>query len=51
MVVINHPLSPKADLPFGGIKNSGYGRELIGLGIKEFINHKLINVVDIDAAF
>lgn len=51
MVFINHPLSPKADLPFGGIKNSGYGRELIGLGIKEFINHKLINVVDIDAAF
>ena len=51
MVVINHPLAPKADLPFGGIKNSGYGRELIGLGIKEFVNHKLINVVDIDAAF
>ena len=51
MVFINHPLSPKADLPFGGIKNSGYGRELIGLGIKEFINHKLINVVDIDAPF
>ncbi|GBR04715.1 NAD-dependent succinate-semialdehyde dehydrogenase [Acetobacter oeni] len=49
MVFINHPLIPKADLPFGGIARSGYGRELVGLGIKEFVNHKLINVVDIDA--
>lgn len=51
MVFINHPLVPKADLPFGGIARSGYGRELIGLGIKEFVNHKLINTVDIDAPF
>lgn len=51
MVFVNHPTSPKANMPFGGIKRSGYGRELIGLGIKEFINHKLINVVDIDAPF
>ncbi|NHN85847.1 aldehyde dehydrogenase family protein [Acetobacter musti] len=49
MVFINHPLIPKADLPFGGIARSGYGRELVGLGIKEFVNHKLINIVDIDA--
>ena len=49
MVFVNHPLIPKADLPFGGIARSGYGRELIGLGIKEFVNHKLINIVDIDA--
>ncbi|HBN9703302.1 TPA: NAD-dependent succinate-semialdehyde dehydrogenase [Pseudomonas aeruginosa] len=51
MVFVNHPSTSKADLPFGGIKRSGYGRELIGLGIKEFVNHKLINVVDIDAPF
>lgn len=51
MVFVNHPTSSKADLPFGGIKRSGYGRELIGLGIKEFVNHKLINVMDIDAPF
>lgn len=51
MVFVNHPSTSKADLPFGGIKRSGYGRELIGLGIKEFVNHKLINVIDIDAPF
>ncbi|MXV45258.1 aldehyde dehydrogenase family protein [Saccharibacter sp. 17.LH.SD] len=49
MVFINHPLIPKADQPFGGVKRSGFGRELVGLGIKEFVNHKVINVVDIDA--
>ncbi len=51
MVYINHPTMVKADLPFGGVARSGFGRELIGLGIKEFVNHKLINVVDIDAPF
>ncbi|HEY0181366.1 MAG TPA: NAD-dependent succinate-semialdehyde dehydrogenase [Rhodopila sp.] len=51
MVFVNHPTMVKADLPFGGIRHSGYGHELIGLGIKEFVNHKLIDVVDIDAAF
>lgn len=51
MVFVNHPTMVKADLPFGGVRRSGYGRELIGLGIKEFVNHKLIDVVDIDAPF
>lgn len=51
MVFVNHPTMVKADLPFGGVRNSGYGRELRGLGIKEFINHKLIDVVDINAPF
>jgi succinate-semialdehyde dehydrogenase / glutarate-semialdehyde dehydrogenase len=51
MVFINHPTMVKADLPFGGIRHSGYGRELIGLGITEFVNHKLIDVVDINAPF
>lgn len=51
MVYINHPTRVKADLPFGGVRRSGYGRELTGLGIKEFVNHKLISVVDIDADF
>ncbi|MGI2112338.1 NAD-dependent succinate-semialdehyde dehydrogenase [Shewanella frigidimarina] len=51
MVFVNHPTMAKADLPFGGVKRSGYGRELVGLGIKEFVNHKLISIVDIDAPF
>jgi succinate-semialdehyde dehydrogenase/glutarate-semialdehyde dehydrogenase len=51
MVFVNHPTMVKADLPFGGVRRSGYGRELLGLGITEFVNHKLIDVVDIDAEF
>lgn len=51
MVFVNQPTMVKADLPFGGVRRSGYGRELLGLGIKEFVNHKLIDVVDIDAPF
>lgn len=51
MIFVNHPTMVKADLPFGGVRRSGYGRELIGLGIKEFVNHKLVNIVDIDAEF
>lgn len=51
MVFVNHPTKVEADLPFGGIRRSGYGRELIGLGLKEFVNHKLVSVVDIDARF
>jgi succinate-semialdehyde dehydrogenase/glutarate-semialdehyde dehydrogenase len=51
MVFVNHPTKVEADLPFGGIRRSGYGRELLGLGIKEFVNHKLIDVVEIGAHF
>ncbi len=50
MVFINHPTWTAADLPFGGIKHSGYGRELSGLGIQEFVNKKLVRVSSLDAA-
>ena len=49
MVFINHPTWTASDLPFGGIKNSGYGRELSSLGIQEFVNKKLIRTSSIDA--
>ncbi|PPJ11128.1 succinate-semialdehyde dehydrogenase [Nocardia nova] len=42
MVWINHPTSSQADLPFGGVKQSGFGRELSELGMFGFANRKLI---------
>ena len=45
MMFINQPTNSQADLPFGGTKQSGYGRELSHLGILEFVNKKLIHAM------
>ena len=50
MMFVNHPTWTTPDLPFGGIKNSGFGRELSSMGIQEFVNKKLVRVSSIDAA-
>lgn len=44
MVFINQPAWTAPELPFGGTKASGFGRELSEMGIGEFVNHKVVNV-------
>jgi succinate-semialdehyde dehydrogenase/glutarate-semialdehyde dehydrogenase len=42
MVYINEPGGTAAELPFGGVKRSGVGRELGRYGMDEFVNKKLV---------
>ncbi|AGC78431.1 succinate-semialdehyde dehydrogenase/glutarate-semialdehyde dehydrogenase [Nonlabens dokdonensis] len=46
MVFINSFGLAQVDMPFGGVKDSGFGREHGGFGIKEFVNVKAINILD-----
>ncbi|GAA4152235.1 NAD-dependent succinate-semialdehyde dehydrogenase [Leifsonia shinshuensis] len=44
MVFVNVVLADGAELPFGGVKRSGSGRELGRFGADEFVNKKLIRI-------
>ncbi|MEJ7876634.1 MAG: aldehyde dehydrogenase family protein, partial [Solirubrobacterales bacterium] len=45
MVFVNGVLLDGVELPFGGVKRSGFGRELGKYGMDEFVNKKLIRVL------
>lgn len=49
MMFINNIDWTDAELPFGGIKDSGYGRELGDMGIQMFVNKKLVRIHDTKA--
>ena len=42
MAFVNEHGTTAPDLPFGGVKRSGYGRELAAYGMDEFVNKKLV---------
>ena len=44
MVFVNVVLADGAELPFGGVKRSGSGRELGRFGADEFVNKKMIRI-------
>ncbi|CAN5455632.1 NAD-dependent succinate-semialdehyde dehydrogenase [soil metagenome] len=49
MMFVNNISWADAELPFGGIKDSGYGRELGDMGIQQFVNKKLVRHAAIEA--
>jgi len=44
MVFVNEPAGTSAELPFGGVKRSGVGRELGPYGMAEFVNKRLVRI-------
>ena len=49
MMFVNNISWSDAELPFGGIKDSGYGRELGDMGIQQFVNKKLVRYAKVEA--
>ena len=45
---VNSPAGEGAEVPFGGVKRSGFGRELGPLGMDEFVNKRMFFIADPD---
>jgi succinate-semialdehyde dehydrogenase/glutarate-semialdehyde dehydrogenase len=45
-VYVNELVKSDPRVPFGGVGESGYGRELSAVGIREFLNRKTVWIAD-----